>query len=325
MENIIKNCGLIAVNQIVEIKTTSFRTLIFAAKDNGVSLIPYKVDINQMIGVELPAIFHADNHFVLITSEDQFKDYNLSGNILHTKRQPYQPLSSTECKNIRGDSWVSVGVGAATAIAGGIKANQANKKKKRLKAEAENQKEVPLDNIANELKVSTIGAKSRQEGQSVLEATQTAALQDAGTRAILGGAGKVAAGSQAVNKDIAIDLDRQQKEIDMVRAEDSAKIRSTKEDRQRAKLAALSSQYNTAADQEQQGYGNMIQGAGMAANAGANKWGGSGASTTRGSNGTTGMFSSSKYSVPDSIDWGGTSNDSASIISKFRNAKTTKK
>ena len=182
-----------------------------------------------------------------------------------------------------------------------------------------------MDNIANELKVSTIGAKSRQEGQSVLEATQTAALQDAGTRAILGGAGKVAAGSQAVNKDIAIDLDRQQKEIDMVRAEDSAKIRSTKEDRQRAKLAALSSQYNTAADQEQQGYGNMIQGAGMAANAGANKWGGSGASTTRGSNGTTGMFSSSKYSVPDSIDWGGTSNDSASIISKFRNAKTTKK
>jgi hypothetical protein len=46
-------------------------------------------------------------------------------------------------------------------------------------------KDVPLENIANGLKVSTLGAKNRQEGQSAR--TQTATLADAGTRAILGG------------------------------------------------------------------------------------------------------------------------------------------
>ena len=170
-------------------------------------------------------------------------------------------------------SWVAVGVGAATAIAGGIQSSKAKKDKKKLEKEAANMKEVPLENIANELKVSTIGAKNRQEGQSLLEATQTAALSEAGTRGVIGGVGSVAAGSQAVNKNIAEDLDLQQKEIDAVRSQDSARIRSVKEERQRAKLAALSSQYNAANDAEQQGYGNIIQGAGRAGSAATAKWG----------------------------------------------------
>jgi hypothetical protein len=42
-----------------------------------------------------------------------------------------------------------------------------------------------------------------------------------------------------------------------------------KEDRNAAKLAALSSQYNAAADAQQQGFGNMVQGmAGTAASTG---------------------------------------------------------
>lgn len=170
-------------------------------------------------------------------------------------------------------SWVAVGVGAATAIAGGIQAGKANKAKKAAAREAANMKEVPLTNIAEELKVSTLGAKNRQEGQSVLEATQTAALAESGTRGILGGIGRVAAGSQAVNKDIATNLDEQQKDIDSIRAQDAGRIRMTKEERQKAKLAALSSQYNAANDTEQQAYGNIIQSAGMAGNAASNKWG----------------------------------------------------
>src|SRR6188768_463770 len=145
-------------------------------------------------------------------------------------------------------SWIAVGVSAAGAIAGGIKAGKAKKDQKRIAREAANMKEVPLTNIADQLKVSTIGAKNRQEGQSVLEATQTAALQNSGTRAVIGGAGRVAAGSQAVNKDIADDLDRQQKNIDTLKAEDSGRIRTTREERNKAKLSALSSQYNAARD-----------------------------------------------------------------------------
>jgi hypothetical protein len=54
-------------------------------------------------------------------------------------------------------------------------------------------KDVPLENIANGLKVSTLGAKI--DRRTVLEATQTATLADAGTRAILGGTANVAKAS----------------------------------------------------------------------------------------------------------------------------------
>jgi len=191
-------------------------------------------------------------------------------------------------------SFVSVGVAGASLIAGGVKAFSANKQKKKLAKEAANMKEVPLTNIADELKVSTVGAKARQEGQSALEATQTAALQEAGTRAIGVGAGRVAAGSQSVNKDIAVNLNEQQQNIDQVRAQDSQRIQMTKEQRQQAKLAALSSQYNAAADAEQQGYGQMIQGASMA----GSSLGGTSAKVGK----NTGQFSSSKYKVASSIN-----------------------
>jgi hypothetical protein len=74
-----------------------------------------------------------------------------------------------------------------------------------------------------------------------------------------------------VNRDIAANLDEQQKQIDGIAAQDNARIRGTKEDRNAAKLAALSSQYNAAADAQQQGFGNIIQGAGMAGTAASGK------------------------------------------------------
>lgn len=189
-------------------------------------------------------------------------------------------------------SYIAVGTGALSLITGGIKALGGNKAKKRAAAEAANIKPVSLDNVAAGLKVSTLGAKNRQEGQSVLETTQMSALQDAGTRAIGVGTGRVAAGSQAVSKDIAVNLDEQQNNIEMMKAEDEGRIRGVKEQRNASKLAALSSQYNAAADAEQQGYGNMIQGVGMAgsAAAGSGKLGGSKSSGS-------GKSFSSKYSV----------------------------
>jgi len=180
---------------------------------------------------------------------------------------------------------LSAGTGIAGIIGGG-------KAKKRAAKEAANMKEVPLTNIADELKVSTVGAKARQEGQSALEATQMASLQEAGTRAIGVGAGRVAAGSQAVNKDIAVNLNEQQQNIDQIRAQDSQRIQMTKEDRKKAKLAALSSQYNAGAAQQQQGIANVISGVGAA----ASSFGGTSAT---GKN--TGQFSADKYKVAPSF------------------------
>jgi hypothetical protein len=164
-------------------------------------------------------------------------------------------------------AWVgiSAGIGGATAIMGGIQSLSAAKAKKKAAREAANMKDVPLTNIADGLQVSTIGANLQKEQQARLAAGQVDAMSEGGARSIIGGVGRVSAASQDVNNNISADLDQQQKNIDMTRAEDEGRIRGIKEGRYSDKLAALSSQYNAANDAQQQGYGNMIQGAGMAA------------------------------------------------------------
>lgn len=157
-------------------------------------------------------------------------------------------------------AWVSVGTGAASAIFGGIQALGAGKQKKKIAKEIANMKENPLTNIADGLQVSTRGVDLQKENQARLASTQMDALSEGGSRSLIGGVGRVSAASQDVNAAIGADLDAQQKNIDMVRAEDAGRIRMTKEERQRAKLAALSGQYNAAATQQQQGFGNMISG-----------------------------------------------------------------
>lgn len=164
-------------------------------------------------------------------------------------------------------AWVSVGIGGASAIMGGIQSLGAAKQKKKIAKEIANQKEVKLTNIADGLQVSTLGSDLQKQEQGRLAATQTNALAEGGSRALIGGIGQVAAGSQNVNANIAADLDAQQKNIDMMKAQDEGRIQMTKEQRQQAKLAALSGQYAASADAQAQGMGNMIQGVGMAGGA----------------------------------------------------------
>jgi hypothetical protein len=165
-------------------------------------------------------------------------------------------------------AWVSVGIGGATAIMGGIKSLSAAKAKKKAEREAANIKQEPLTNIADGLQVSTIGADIQKEQQARLAAGQVDAMAEGGSRSIIGGVGRVSAASQDVNNNISADLDQQQKNIDMVRAQDDARIRDVKEGRKIDEINVLSSRYNAANDMEQQGFGNMIQGAGMAASSG---------------------------------------------------------
>jgi hypothetical protein len=70
-------------------------------------------------------------------------------------------------------------------------------------------KDVPLENIANGLKVST-GAKIDKKDNLYLK--QHRDISRCGTRAILGGTANVANG-QAVNRDIAANLDEQQNKL----------------------------------------------------------------------------------------------------------------
>lgn len=160
-------------------------------------------------------------------------------------------------------SAITGGVGAVTGIVDSI---SKAKNKKKIAQEIANQKEVPLTNVADRLQVSTRGADLKKEEQSRLASTQTAALQDAGSRALIGGIGRVSASNNAVNAEIGADLDSQQKQIDQIGAQDETRIQQAKEQRAKDKLAALSSQYNAASQGQQMGIGNAISGLGQAAN-----------------------------------------------------------
>ena len=165
---------------------------------------------------------------------------------------------------------VSAGAGALTAVTGAISTFSEMANKKKIAKEINNIKENPLTNIADGMQVSTRGADLKKEKQAQLAATQTSALQDGGSRALIGGLGKVSAASQDVNDSIAANLDEQQNNITNVRAQDEQRIQMTKEQRQANKMAALSSQYNAASQNQTQGMANIIQGAGMAGNTLAN-------------------------------------------------------
>lgn len=164
-------------------------------------------------------------------------------------------------------SWVAVGVSGAGVIQSGIQAFSANKQKKKIAAEMAKQKRPDLNNIADGLQVSTRGSDLQREETARQSATALSALSDAGTRALGVGVGRIASVNADTNARIGADLDEQQKNIDIIRANDEGNIRATKEQRANANLAALSSQYNAASQNGTQAVANAVQGAGMAGNA----------------------------------------------------------
>ena len=109
-----------------------------------------------------------------------------------------------------------------------------------------------------------MGADLQREEQARLAATQTEALQGAGVRGLVGGLGRVEAGSQMMNAQIGADLDQQQRQIDMALAQDRAAIRGMQEQREYQDIAALSSQFNAGNQQFMAGLGGIAQ-SGMAA------------------------------------------------------------
>lgn len=158
-----------------------------------------------------------------------------------------------------GTAVVGAGLGVYQTLEGA-------KQKKQARKALEEYKRQELKNVAENLQVSTIGADRQREEQARLAATQIDALQGAGTRGIIGGLGRVEAGNQAVNADIAANLDEQQKQIDAMKAEDDARIRGIQENREIGDINALSSQYNAGNEAMQQGIGQTVQGIGMAFN-----------------------------------------------------------
>jgi hypothetical protein len=162
---------------------------------------------------------------------------------------------------------VGIATGALGAVTGAISMFTESKNKKKIAKEIANQKEATLTNIADGMQVSTLGSDLQKQENASLASSQISALQDGGTRALIGGIRSVTDGTQDANARIAEGLDEQVANISNVRAQDEQRIQMTKDQRQANKLAALSSQYNAASQNQAQGMATIVQSAGMAGNA----------------------------------------------------------
>ena len=163
---------------------------------------------------------------------------------------------------------VASAISGGLGLAGGLSQMISGAKEKREAEKAlQNYQRQQLQNVYDNTAVSTLGADRQIENQARLASGQISALQGAGVRGLIGGLGKVEAGNQNVNQQIAADLDQQQKQIDFARAGDQANIRAMQENREQNDINALSSQYMAGKQDQNTGFGNMALGAGMLGNA----------------------------------------------------------
>lgn len=157
----------------------------------------------------------------------------------------------------------SAGISAGLGVYNIIRGSKEQRDAERAMREYQRQE---LNNVYDNVQVSTRGADLQREEQARLASTQVDALQGAGTRALIGGLGRVETGNQRVNQGIGANLDEQQKAIDQMKAEDQARIRTMQENREQNDLNALSSQYQSGKQDANMGFGNVIQGFGTLQN-----------------------------------------------------------
>lgn len=139
----IKNCGLIALRNMTDFKNTSFKTLISLAKDNGLTLYPYKVSSDKLFDVPLPAIFHTEGHFAYISHKDEIKKIKCTGNVLCQGIAKFTKIKNSELNKITGGTWVAIavgGIGLATTVVGGGLSSRARKLEARGKILVEKEK-----------------------------------------------------------------------------------------------------------------------------------------------------------------------------------------
>ena len=166
-----------------------------------------------------------------------------------------------------------MGVATSMAIIGGVaSAAQAINGAQQAKKAEEALNNLPVPKLVNpyeDLTVSRLGADLQAQEAQRTASSNIEALQGAGVRGLVGGVGRVQGLEQQQMQQTAADLDAQQKQIDMARAQGQMQIQGMEEQRFKENRAALSSQYNQGNNQKWAGFGGMAQSAmaGLSANA----------------------------------------------------------
>lgn len=151
--------------------------------------------------------------------------------------------------------FVSIGLGIAQAIKG----NKDAKRQNQAKWDLINNRQ-QLSNITEGMRVSTLGAEMQTQEAQRRFATSVDALQSAGVRGLVGGLGQQEQMQQQLQQGISADLDRQQTQIEQMRAQDEARIRQMKESREEFKIGALAGEEEAARTRAAMGMKSLSSG-----------------------------------------------------------------
>ena len=145
---------------------------------------------------------------------------------------------------------IALGVAAAAStaqtVSGAVRTSRARKA-------LENFQRQELRNVTEGMRISTLGAELQTQEAQRRFATSVDALRAGGVRGLVGGLGAVEQQQQAAQQQIAAGLDVQQQEIERMRAQDEANIRSMQEQRESSQIAGLGAEMAAGRQQVQAG------------------------------------------------------------------------
>ncbi|KZE77496.1 hypothetical protein AV926_14065 [Myroides marinus] len=139
----------------------------------------------------------------------------------------------------------SAAIGVAAA---GYSIYQGESQKKKAKAELNSYERQELINAAEQIEISTRGTDLMREESQRTVANMIDALQGGGGRMLAANLGQLQAGINQTNRQIQKDLDDQVMRREYAIADENARLRGIREERDMQNIGALQSQY-TAGDQ----------------------------------------------------------------------------
>lgn len=128
-----------------------------------------------------------------------------------------------------------------------------------------------LQNPYENQQVSTLGSDLQTEQANIATAGNVEALRGGGNRALVGGLGRVQAQSNDLNRQIAANLDQQQKQIDFAKSGQDVRNQDIMEKRQGDELAGYGAMLGAGQQAKFGGMTDILNTAGFAAQTGFGK------------------------------------------------------
>lgn len=157
---------------------------------------------------------------------------------------------------------IALGISAA---ASGVQLASGISRKRKAKRALKNFKRQELKNVTKNLRVSTLGAELEAQEMARRFSSSVDALRSGGVRGVVGGLGRQEQLQQVGTQRIGAGLDRDQRQIDVMDAQDEAKIRDMREARESGAIRGLGMEIASADRQLQQGAMGLAQTAASAA------------------------------------------------------------